>query len=178
MNNYALAELVSSVDHVDARKRLQKCIFLLQEAGCGLDAAYYLHLYGPYSRDVSSATDLLVSEGILEEKRGTHELWGVQYSYRVTDDGRNRLKQYKETSDGQREWNNLQPFMDKFAQLAEEDLWILELASTMGFFFRHKGLPWPQAKIHTRRFKNVSPARVKCLDEAEKLARDAIGGGA
>lgn len=83
MNMYRFLKLVSSVDRVDTRKRLQKCVYLVQLKGGDLEAEYKLHYFGPYSKDVADATDVLVLRGLLEEKESPNQA-GRQFAYTGT----------------------------------------------------------------------------------------------
>ena len=60
------------VGHVELTKGMQKMIFLLQAAGCPLDAEYDLHNYGPYSQDVAQLADELTRASLLAEEVETH----------------------------------------------------------------------------------------------------------
>lgn len=46
MTRYQLAKLISWAGTLHSRKKMQKVVFMLQAAGCPLDAEFYLHLYG------------------------------------------------------------------------------------------------------------------------------------
>ena len=78
MNRYQLAKIIDWAGILRSRKRMQKLIFLLQAAGCPLDADYDFHKYGPYSQDVARLTDELTREGLLEEEVQRHP-FGKQY---------------------------------------------------------------------------------------------------
>src|SRR4051812_960917 len=69
MDKFQLAMLAqwAGADGLKGRKRLQKTVFLLQFAGCPLDADFVLHRYGPYARDVADVCDEMAAEGLLEE---------------------------------------------------------------------------------------------------------------
>jgi len=172
MNKYALAKLVESVDSVDARKRLQKCVFLLQTAGCKLDAKFRLHYYGPYSRDVAQATDLLAHSGVFDEESHRHD-WGERYSYKITDHGRELVSNHEATQEGAQDKEAVAPYLELFGKLNSLALWPLELAATIAFFYRQKGLSWEEAKKNTAQFKNVGLGE-QVLVEAEELAREHV----
>ena len=69
MNRYQLAKIVQWAGTLRSRKRMQKMIFLLQAAGCPLDADYDLHHYGPYSQDVARLTDEMVRRSFSVRQR-------------------------------------------------------------------------------------------------------------
>jgi len=174
VNTYALAKLIASVDEVDSRKRLQKCLYLLQQMGCDLGAEYYLHLYGPYSRDVADATDALAASGLVQENSRDHAEWGTQYSYSITEEGKRHLAEYENTREGQASLKKLEAYVGEFSKMVNEDLWVLELASTMVFFLLDKKLDWKKAKSEAIKFKNAGNGRTSSLDKAETLARAVV----
>ena len=64
MTRYQLAKLVEWAGTLNSRKRLQKVVFMLQAAGCPLQAEFYLNHYGTYSlEDVTRLTDEMVRLG-------------------------------------------------------------------------------------------------------------------
>src|SRR5258706_10557443 len=72
MNRLQLATLLSWAGDsgIQGRKRLQKVVFFLQQAGCPLDCQYTLHHFGPYSRDVADTCDEMVAAGVVGRKEG------------------------------------------------------------------------------------------------------------
>lgn len=170
MNMYALTKLISSVEFVDARKRLQKAVFLLQQAGCDLGAEYFLHFYGPYSRDVAEATDQLAAEGILLETPQTQAYGSPQYSYSVTPRGREVLGNYERSPEGAEAVKGIRPHLERFQRLNGVPLWTLELAATIVFYHSQGELEWEDAEKKTAEFKQVAP-NASVLREASELAR-------
>ena len=168
---YALAKFIASVEEVDARKRLQKCIYLIQEAGCDLGAEYELHLYGPYSRDVARAVDRLEARHIVDEGVKDNGCGGVQYSYKITDAGETFLGECEATEQGKSEGEKIRSYVDLFRNLNDEPLWPLELAATMAFYRCRAGLDWEHARAKTSEFKK-EPKEKDAMVHAEKLARN------
>src|SRR3954467_12838841 len=84
MNRYQLAKIVDWAGTLDTRKRMQKVAFLLQAAGCRLDAEYTLHHYGPYSQEVARLTDEMMQARILDE-RAESNMVGQQFSYSLNE---------------------------------------------------------------------------------------------
>ncbi len=173
MNAYAVAKFIASVKEVDSRKRLQKALFFVQEAGCNLDAEYELYLYGPYSRDLAIVTDQLEAAGIIEEQEEDTECGGVQYRYIISDT--KRLEEFEATEAGKKEKAELEEFLSLFKELNEEDRWELELASTVAYYYRRVGLAWEEAKKRTAAFKKES-SDSSCMLAGEKLARRVLSG--
>jgi uncharacterized protein len=90
MERYQLAKIVEWAGNFRSRKRVQKLIFMLQAAGCPLNADYDLHHYGPYSQDVALLTGQMVSQRLLEERKEAHP-YGEQYSYILSEDARRQI---------------------------------------------------------------------------------------
>lgn len=129
MDRLQLATLLSWSDNatIQGRKRLQKVVFFLQEAGCDLDCRFTLHHFGPYSRDVADACDEMVAAGLVIETGGPPS-GDLQYSYALKPEIRQLLTQTPNAS--------LTPFEDLGRELIQQDLWQLELGSTILFFHR------------------------------------------
>jgi uncharacterized protein len=162
MNRLQLATLLSWAGQVgiQGRKRLQKVVFFLQEAGCPLDCRYTLHHFGPYSRDVADRCDEMVAAGLIEEVPGPVN--GVmQYDYTLKPETQAALAQAPNSE------------MPEFGQLAtsliNENLWTLELGSTILFFYRQLG-DWNQALTEACKFKRV-PDNVEASRTALTLAQ-------
>ncbi len=160
MNRLQLATLLSwgGERGVQGRKRLQKVVFFLQEAGCPLDCQYTLHYFGPYSRDVADACDEMVAAGLIKEAvELTNGL--TQYTYALPPAIREMVSQ--EPDQGMESFRNLgTELMDS----SRTNLWWLELGSTILFMYRQIG-DWNQALAKACAFK-----KVKADDAASQLA--------
>jgi hypothetical protein len=148
--------------------RLQKCLYLLQEAGCKLGAEYCLHYYGPYSHDVAAKVDELSSRGVFNETAVPNPA-GVGYSYEITDKGKALLANYEKTPEGKNALESLEPYVARFGELAKVPLKQIEYAATIAFF-HNQGEQWPEATNLTGRFKQVQPSS-EIMKEAQKLAQ-------
>jgi uncharacterized protein YwgA len=168
MDMYALTKLIDSVGKVDSRKRLHKCVFLLQLAGLDMEAEYCLYYYGPFSRDVAEATDLLTQSKVLAETEIPNPM-GASYSYEVTEKGKGMLTDYEARPEGKAACERVSAFIDQFQALLAEPLWTLELASTVAFYRFVRNVTAAQARAMTAEFKNVRP-NASVLDDAEKIA--------
>lgn len=156
MNRLQLATLLSwgGEDGIQGRKRLQKVVFFLQEAGCALDCRYTLHHYGPYSRDVADRCDEMLAAGLIEEAGGPTN-GDMQYIYTLKPQTRNALNQTTDAA--------MRPFRTRGEALIKEQLWTLELGSTILLFYRQT-CDWDQALNKACEFKNVSAsADASCL---------------
>ncbi len=167
MKDYWLAKLISCVDAVDSRKRLQKSIYLLQLSGSPLACDYILHYYGPYSFELASLIDQLNGAGIVEETPQAFPSGIVRYRSVVKEGGRKTLDEFEHTDKGRQLCAKLEPFFESFRNLNNEDLWILELAATVAFY--HEG-NWNEAQKQTAAFKKVRQDDKK-LRQAVQLAR-------
>jgi uncharacterized protein YwgA len=168
VNDYWLAKLISSVDEVDSRKRLQKTIYLLQLAGCPLKCEYILHYYGPYSFELANLIDQLEGASLITE---TPEQTGssvLRYKTRITEKGKESLEKFEKTSSGADLESKLKSFLPLFMQLNQINLWVLELAATIAFFHQ---TDWSEAKKQAAKFKKV-PLADSDLQKAEELAKE------
>jgi uncharacterized protein YwgA len=116
-----LAKLISWAGTLHSRKKMQKVVFMLQAAGCPLDAEFYLHLYGTYSEDVARLTDEMVRKGLLEEETKPTPS-GSQYSYRLSDQISQQMVELEETEDGKKRASELAPFEAKAKSLLQADV--------------------------------------------------------
>lgn len=147
MNRHQLATLLSwsGEQGFSGRKRLQKVVFFLQQAGCDLQCHYTLHFFGPYSRDVADTCDEMVAAGLVEETGGPKK-GSMQYAYKLKPE---ILKLVNAAPELQ-----VQKFCDLGKQLIVADLWQLELGSTILFFHRQSG-DWQSALKEACEFKKV-----------------------
>src|SRR5258706_16269958 len=109
MNRYQLAKLVLWAGRLQTRKRMQKVVFMLQTAGCPLQANFYLHHYGPYSDEVARLADEMVRNSLLTEEED--EVMGrVEYSYRLSPPTLLQLQSLEQTEQGIQWARELAPF--------------------------------------------------------------------
>jgi len=162
MNRLQLATLVSwaGQEGFQGRKRLQKVVYLLQQAGCPLGCSFTLHHYGPYSRDVADVCDEMVAAGLIEEGGGPAA--GVmQYAYQLSPRTSALLS---DTAD-----EGMQRFQDLATSLINESIWPLELGATILLFHQRVG-DWPKAMALACEFKKV-PADIPASQNALALAK-------
>ncbi|MBX3176652.1 MAG: hypothetical protein KF886_04775 [Candidatus Hydrogenedentes bacterium] len=148
MNRLQLATILSWAGEsgVQGRKRLQKVIYFLQQAGCNLNCAYTLHHFGPYSRDVADACDEMVAARLIDETTSSQD-WGIQYSYKLAPGTQALLDRAADQS--------MDPYRTLATTLISQDLWQLELGSTIHFFYGQTG-DWERALEEACAFKKVS----------------------
>ena len=165
MNRHQLATLLSwsGEQGFSGRKRLQKVVFFLQQAGCDLQCQYTLHFFGPYSRDVADTCDEMVAAGLVEETGGPKK-GSMQYAYKLKP---NILKLVNEAPEPQ-----VQRFSELGKQLIGADLWQLELGSTILFFHR-QSRDWESALKEACTFKKV-PADAAASRDSLNFAKSVV----
>jgi uncharacterized protein len=171
MNRYQLAKIVQWMGTFRSRKRMQKLIFMLQPAGCSLDAEYELHHYGPYSQDVARLTGELVSEKLLDETSESHP-YGEQYSYTLSENASQQIVRYEASPTGSGLASDIARFRSQAEKLYKTELKELEVASTI-MYFRKKGADWVAAVEKTCQFKNL-PAGTVFLKKCEAIAKEIV----
>lgn len=171
MERVQLARLVQWSGKLRGRKRLQKVVCLLREAGCQMKTEFFLHHYGPYSRDVAEACDALAAAGLLEESTSQNPA-GVEYAYELSDRTGELLQQAAQHAELGPALAELERYQPLARRLLDEDVAKLELASTIAFFHRtHRD--WNSAVQKACEFKKVDPACQSARDAAT-LAREAV----
>lgn len=153
MNRYQMAKLVSWAGCVRSRKRLQKVVYLLQSAGCPIEADYFLHFYGPYSEDVARRTDEMVRQNQLSESQS-----GPQYDYQLGEGVAVRIAEVEKTESGKKWAAELAQFETFAKKLLGEGLKELEHASTI-VYFRRQGHAWDLAVQKATEFKKTEDVR-------------------
>jgi len=167
MKDYWLAKLIGSVTKVDSRKRLQKSIYLLQRAGCPLSLSYILHYYGPYSFELAGLIDQLKGADIIDESPEQTGFGGVRYKSKISKKGKRVLENFQKSKTGKEVYGQIQPFIPIFEKLNQKDLWVLELAATVAYFYEDR---WTEAQKQTATFKKIPPDNSD-LKRAVKLAK-------
>ena len=153
---------------IQGRKRMQKVVYLLQQAGCPITADYTLHHYGPYSRDVANITDVMVAEGLLAENAQG------QYDYSLGEQTRPMIEQAVARRGAAA--HEFEAFHRQAVELLKEDLWTLELGSTILYFVRTQkdSEDWEAALQGACRYKQV-PTDHADSQKAMRLAQQIAG---
>lgn len=147
MNRLQLATLLSWAGETgfEGRKRLQKVVYLLQQAGCPLGCGFILHHFGPYSREVAAACDDLVAADLVKETGGPPQ-GKLQYVYTLPPMTQELLQKTHDST------------MERFRALGQEligtEVWPLELGATILFFHGQTG-DWVSALSRACEFKKV-----------------------
>jgi uncharacterized protein YwgA len=171
MTRYQLAKLISWAGTLHSRKRLQKVACMLQAAGCGLDAEYRLHHFGPYSDDVAHLADEMVQAGLLEEEEKTTAI-GNTYDYKLSDKAAELLAGFESTPEGKEQAAALGKYETQARRLLGADPKHLEHAATI-VYFQCSGLSWANAIEKTCTFKKLRKNSV-AIRRAEELAREIV----
>lgn len=171
MTRYQLAKLVQWAGTLKTRKRLQKVVFLLQAKGCPFDAEYTLHHYGPYSQEVARLSDEMVEVKLLEEQSAENQA-GEQYSYQLAALTEERIAELEVSPKGKKMSAQMSPFEQMAKELLNNDLKLLEVASTM-VYFRKQGNSWSESVEKTCEFKKLK-ANAGLVKKAEGLAHQFV----
>ena len=122
-NSYRLLSLFEVVENVRGRKKLQKMVHLLENAGTDFAFKFDYHFYGPYSAELQVEIEGMVRQGLLEEKKEDSA-----FVYRMTERGK-QLKAQMETMAGYQF-----PLNETLAQsLSEQSSQFLEMVSTYAY---------------------------------------------
>ncbi|MEK4023551.1 YwgA family protein [Sporosarcina sp. FSL W7-1283] len=81
-----IVQFVSLANEVNGRKKMQKMIYILKKMDFPFAEKYELHMYGPYSEELTLRVEELCEMGFLAERfedKGSYK----QYCYQVTDEG-------------------------------------------------------------------------------------------
>lgn len=81
-----IVQFVAMAQEVSGRKKLQKMIYIAKKMDFPFAEKYELHMYGPYSEELTLRVEELCEMGFLSEQctdKGSY----VQYSYNVTEEG-------------------------------------------------------------------------------------------
>jgi uncharacterized protein YwgA len=155
-----LLRVVQSWGRIDGRKKLQKIVHILKEAGAPLEFRYGFHFHGPFSAELKGDIDALVAEAILKEEEGATRVADYkQYSYSLGEAGAELLRQYApgETP----EWSGLA------AELNGKSAQELEAVSTLLYLQRHG---YEGEKLR-QRFGELKPQLAAGYGVAEAMAR-------
>lgn len=132
-----IVQFISLAEEVTGRKKLQKMIFIAKKMNFPFAEKFQLHMYGPYSEELTLRVEELCEMGFLAEKcmdKGSY----VQYTYNVSVEG----EQFLETTS--QEIKKLSGFV---AAMQVKTSRFLELVSTL-LYFDHLEKKEQIAKVH------------------------------
>ncbi|WJY26556.1 MULTISPECIES: YwgA family protein [Sporosarcina] len=119
-----IVQMISLAEEVNGRKKLQKMVYILKKLQFDFAEKYELHMYGPYSEELTLRIEELCEMGFLHETctdKGSY----VQYTYKATEDG----VKFSETADFPAD--ELGPCISR---LNTQSSRFLELVSTLLYF--------------------------------------------
>jgi uncharacterized protein YwgA len=134
------------------RTRLQKIVYLLDQLGLNSGFGYDYHHYGPYSRDLDSATADAQAFGLLEEKFDHRKSDGAMYSI-FTSKREPKSEAYGKLSVERTE--------QLVRQFAKTNVTILELAATVDWLWRFERRKDWDAEIRKRKSVKVQDGRLE-----------------
>ncbi len=132
-----IVQFISLANEVTGRKKLQKMIYIAKKLNFPFVEKYELHIYGPYSEELTLRVEELCEMGFLSE-RCTDKGSYVQYTYNVTAEG----VRFLDTADMPQA--NLSACI---TQLNGKTSRFLELVSTL-LYFDHLEQDEQIAKVH------------------------------
>lgn len=86
-----IVQFIALADEVKGRKKLQKMVYIAKKIHFPFAEKYELHMYGPYSEELTLRVEELCEMGFLAEQcvdKGSY----VQYRYNVTEEGTSFLE--------------------------------------------------------------------------------------
>lgn len=119
-----IVQFISLAEEVTGRKKLQKMVFIAKKMKYPFLEKYGLHMYGPYSEELTLRIEELCEMGFLHEQcidKGSY----VQYQYKVSGEG----DRFLETANTLP--LNLAGFIEKMQVKSSR---FLELVSTLLYF--------------------------------------------
>jgi uncharacterized protein len=148
------AVLTAAGGELTGRVRLQKAVYLLDRLGLDSGFNYEYHHYGPYSRDLDSATVDAKAFGLIKE----------QYEHRQSDGAMYSIFKLSSTSDSADEaYGRLgRHEVSKLAALfAGTNVTVLELAATIDWLWRVEHRPDWRNEIAKRKGAKVRHGRLE-----------------
>ncbi|MDN4606051.1 YwgA family protein [Sporosarcina highlanderae] len=119
-----IVQFIALANEVNGRKKLQKMIYIAKKMDFPFAEKYELHMYGPYSEELTLRVEELCEMGFLAERcedKGSY----VQYSYNVTEEGE-RFVEMAESPHAR--------LSDLLSRLNGKSSRFLELVSTLLYF--------------------------------------------
>jgi uncharacterized protein YwgA len=144
---------------IRGRKRLQKLGYITKAIGAPVSAKFSLHDYGPYSSEIASATEMLTFLGELDEsdvQLGAAKIFVKTYKLN------NKVNVDKKLS------KSVQTALELLRRYSTIEL---EIASTILFFHKERGLSWARAIGATEELK---PS--KSVPQVVSRATEALAG--
>ena len=119
-----IVQFISLAEEVTGRKKLQKMIYIAKKMDFPFSEKFELHMYGPYSEELTLRVEELCEMGFLNEQRMDKGSY-FQYQYNVSGEG----ERFLETAD--KVPGSLSDFIQKMQAKSSR---FLELVSTLLYF--------------------------------------------
>lgn len=119
-----IVQFISLAEEVTGRKKLQKMIYIAKKMQFPYAEKFELHMYGPYSEELTLRVEELCEMGFLQEEcidKGSY----VQYKYNVSGEG----ERFLETAQPAPE-----KLIDFIGKMQVQTSRFLELVSTLLYF--------------------------------------------
>jgi uncharacterized protein YwgA len=171
MERYQLAKLVEWAGTLRTRKRMQKLVYLLQAAGCPLNARFVLHHFGPYSFEVAKLSDEMHAAELFEESEEDNYV-GRAFNYGLSPKGRNWVREMEAGAAGKKRAKDISTWKERVDELLKLDVRVLEVAATI-LAFKRESKDWDQALDKACRFKKLDP-KDALAKTALELARKTV----
>lgn len=152
---YALLNLFEKATQIDGRKKLQKIVYLLKLYKLPFEMNYKYYHYGPYSAELQTEINYLVSHGLLDELP-----IGEMYVYRINNKGYEFLKSYRKMID-----DDFEIPENLLNELLDCDTSVLEMASTYAYLLE---MGYGQEEAYNKAVK-LKPYLEYCFDEAKTV---------
>lgn len=155
---FELLRLVDTCREIQGRKKLQKMVHLLREAGHPFGYRFEFHFHGPFSAELKGAIDSFVAQKLIAERVAEPPGEYRQYSYASTPELKRLLEDFGGTGDP--EWAELAKRLN--GKPAQD----LEAISTVAFLMRcgHGGDELKE------RFMALKPQLANLFDSAQTEA--------
>ena len=119
-----IVKFISLAEEVTGRKKLQKMIYIAKKMDFPFSEKFELHMYGPYSEELTLRIEELCEMGFVKEQRIDKGSY-FQYQYNVSNEG----ERFLETVD---KVPSVLP--DFIRKMQEKSSRFLELVSTLLYF--------------------------------------------
>lgn len=156
-----IVQFISLAEEVTGRKKLQKMIYIAKKMKFPFVEKFELHMYGPYSEELTLRIEELCEMGFLQEERVDKGSY-VQYKYNVSEEGERFLETAKPAPE------RLSGFIEGMQVQTSR---FLELVSTL-LYFDHFAREKQIEKVHIVKSKlKFSDAEMDtAFDFIEQLA--------
>ncbi|WP_172371277.1 YwgA family protein [Sporosarcina jiandibaonis] len=119
-----IVQFISLAGEVTGRKKLQKMIYIAKKMNFPFSEKFELHMYGPYSEELTLRVEELCEMGFLDEERIDKGAY-FQYQYNVSGEGERFLETAGKVP------GSLSDFIQKMQVKSSR---FLELVSTLLYF--------------------------------------------